>query len=78
MEKSYYGAASLRRALDAFEQRYGMTSAAFYAAYVEYDEAEMKPISGFHRHSWASFYRDWRRLSGDGFAATIERELQMA
>lgn len=78
MEKSYYSADSLRRALDAFEARYGMSSEEFYGAYGEYDDARMQGISGFHRHSWASFYRDWRRLSGDDFASTVERELQLA
>ncbi len=75
MEKTYYTASSLRRVLDTFEGRYGMSSADFYAAYVDYDESRMEHISGFHRHAWAGFYRDWRRLSGDGFAATVEREL---
>jgi len=80
MDKTYYSAESLRRALGFFEERYGMSSSDFYAAYVDYDESCMagRGISGFHRHSWASFYRDWRRMSGEDFAATVERELHAA
>lgn len=78
MEKTYYTATSLRRALDAFEERYGMSSPDFYAVYSVYDDTRMAGISGFHRHSWASFYRDWRRLSGEDFAASVERELHVA
>ena len=55
-----------------------MASPDFYAAYVVDDEAQMAGISGFHRHSWASFYRDWRRFSGEDFAASVERELHVA
>jgi len=78
MEKSYYSAESLRRALDAFEQRYGISSVDFYDAYVDCNASRMEHISGFHRHSWAGFYRDWRPMSGDDFASTVERALETA
>jgi len=78
MEKRYYTADGLRRSLDAFEERFGMSSEDFYAAYSAYDAERMVGISAFYRHSWASFFRDWRRLSGDDFAASVKRELELA
>lgn len=78
MEKRYYTADSLHRSLDAFEERFGMSSEDFYAAYTAYNIERMEGISAFYRHSWASFYRDWQRLSGDDFAASVKRELEIA
>lgn len=78
MEKRYYTADSLRRSLDAFEERFGMSSDEFFAAYAVYDISRMEGISPFLRHSWASLYRDWQRLSGDDFAASVKRELEIA
>lgn len=78
VEKRYYSADSLRSALDSFEQHYELDSETFYAAHYAGDEAVAGHVSPFLRHSWASFYRDWRRLSGDDFAASVERELELA
>lgn len=79
-KKNYYDADSLRRSLDVFEKRAGMSSEEFYAAYVEYDIARLSSVPAFHRHAWASFYRDWQRLSGNGndFAASVARMLEPA
>lgn len=76
MEKRYYNAASLGQSLGAFEERFGVSSADFYAAY-ESGET-LSDIPGFHRHVWASFYRDYRRLNGEDFSALVEHELELA
>jgi hypothetical protein len=73
MKKNYYDASSLELVLTRFEDLYGMTSAEFY---VLVERGEDTPgIPGFHRHSWASFYRDVRRLRGYDFAANAGRVL---
>lgn len=77
VEKRYYTADSLRTMLDSFERRYEFESSLFYEAHYAEDEAAVGHIPRFLRHSWASFYRDWQRLSGDDFAASVEHELEL-
>jgi hypothetical protein len=76
MEKRYYNAASLERSLDAFERTFGMTSEAFMRAY-EADDAAIERIPRFQQHTWASFYVDWQRLSGEDFGAQVARDLEL-
>lgn len=73
MERNSYSAASLSRPLAWLERTYGLTSEEFYSAYLA-DEVPAR-ISGFHRHVWASFYRDVRRMGGEAFAEHAERVL---
>ena len=73
MERYYYDASSLEPVLRWFEERYGMSSSEFYSSRYEPECAERIP--GFHRHTWASLYRDVQRLAGQGFAARAERVL---
>jgi hypothetical protein len=73
VEKNYYNAASIERVLVAFERRYGLTSEEFFAKHL--DDAPLVDMPGFHRHAWASFYRDFRRLSGGPFTENAERLL---
>ncbi len=75
MERNYYDANSLGRVLVSFEERYGMSSDAFYEAHLA--DERLEHVSGFHRHTWASFYRDVLRMRGDGFAAHAERVLAL-
>jgi hypothetical protein len=77
MEKRYYTAQSLRAIIDSFEERFGMDSETFYKAHYADDES-VRGIPRFVRHSWASFYREWRELSGADFAARVKRELELA
>ena len=77
MNRTYYDAESLARGLATFEGRYGMSSEEFYAAHVT-DSASVVQIPGFHRHIWASFYRDVRRLSGEDFIESVEQTLELA
>lgn len=63
MKKTYYNVDRLRQTLVELEERHEKSSGDFYDAYVDYDESRMEGVSGFHRHAWASFYRDWRRMS---------------
>lgn len=77
MERRYYDGDSLSRALVSFEERYGLNSDAFYEAYVQDGEA-IAHVPGFQRHVWASFYRDARRLTGEDFAESVERVLELA
>ena len=77
MQKRYYNAGSIERVLQTFERGYSLSSADFYAAHVGDPEA-ISHIPGVHRQAWAGFYRTWLRLSGSGFAARAERELELA
>lgn len=77
MEKRYYNAESLRRSLEALEGRFGMPSAEVFEAYCHDDDARLRDVPRFYRHIWVSFYQDWKRLSGDDFAASVEHELQL-
>jgi hypothetical protein len=76
VEKHYYNAASLERVLLSFERRYALSSDEFYA---EHRQGALLPaVPAFHRHAWASFYRDFRRLSeGRSFAENAERVLAL-
>lgn len=78
MEKRYYNAEDLRGSLEALEGRFGMSSAEFFEAYCHDDDARLRDVPRFFRHVWVSFYQDWKRLSGDDFAASVERELELA
>jgi hypothetical protein len=75
MEKLYYDAESLERVLAALERQHGMSSAEFHTRHTAGEHLE---IPRFTTHVWASFYRDVRRLRGDGFAETAERLLALA
>jgi hypothetical protein len=75
VEKRYYSAASLRRVLEDLERAYGMTSPEFYDAYVA-DEVPAR-VSRFHRHVWASFYRDVRRLEHADFSDSAREVLAL-
>ena len=76
MRKSYYGADDLGSSLDAFEAAFDMPSADFYAAYLADDDVRLEAIPSYHRFSWAAFYDDWRRCSGNHFAAVTGRNVQ--
>ncbi len=76
MEKRYYNAASVERTLRAFERRYGMPSDDFFRCHVAGDP--IPAVAAWHRQAWAGFYRAWLRMSGGGFAARAERELELA
>jgi len=77
MKKRSYNAASIERTLRAFERRYEMTSEDFFRAHVA-DDTSVAAVPGSHRQPWAGFYRTWLRMSGGGFAARAERELELA
>jgi hypothetical protein len=73
MKRNTYSAASLERPLAWFERTYSLSSEDFYAAYLADDVPNR--VSGFHRHVWASFYRDVHRMGGGAFADHAERVL---
>jgi hypothetical protein len=77
VDKYVYNAASLERLCLKFERAYGMSSEDFYAAHIADDELR---IPRFHRHVWASAYRDVRRLqpTGEDFASRAEHTLALA
>jgi hypothetical protein len=77
MEKRFYNAASIERILQTFERGYSISSAEFFKEH-EVDGPEIRSIPAFHRQAWAGFYRTWLRLSDSGFAARVERELELA
>lgn len=77
MDKAYYDAQSLARALSTFEERFGLSSEKFYEAYVS-DGEGLAGIPGFQQRVWASFHRDARCLGGDDFVEAVERTLQLA
>lgn len=54
MDKYFYSAVSLDRAIREFEGEYGMSSEGFYAHYSAGDELA---IPRFTQHAWASFTR---------------------
>jgi hypothetical protein len=76
MQRHSYNAASLERSLLALEKRFGMDSATFMRAHEE-DAPSIAGIPGFVRHTWASFYVDWQRLSGEDFGSRVARELEL-
>ena len=71
MDKRYYGAAGLHATLDHLESTHGISSEDFYSKYL--DDTLPRSISGFHRHVWASFYRDAKRLEGADFSESAPR-----
>jgi hypothetical protein len=76
VDRAYYDATDLDRVVTAFERRYHLPSAVFYERHAS--GARLEGIPGFHRHVWASFYRDVLRLRGHDFAATAGRVLELA
>lgn len=79
MEKRYYNTTSIEEALHVFERAYELDSEDFHRAHVGDDEL-VAHVPGFHRQTWAGFYRTWKRMSGSGgsFAEQVERELEPA
>jgi hypothetical protein len=61
VDKRYYGAQSLDRAVQEFEREYGMSSDDFYALY---EAEECREIPRFVQHAWASFHEDILRMTG--------------
>ncbi len=76
VKKKYYNADSLERALLTLERRYGMGSEDFYERAISSSTVEGVPR--YVRNLWASLYRDFCRLSGDDFASTVRRTLELA
>ncbi|MBA3807934.1 MAG: hypothetical protein H0X28_06025 [Solirubrobacterales bacterium] len=68
MDKMYYNAESLDRAVREFESEYGLASEELHARYIAGESIEGVPR--FEQHLWASFYEDVLRLT-DG--AGVER-----
>jgi len=68
MDKYFYSAASLDRAIHEFEGEYGMSSEDFHALYSAGAEVA---IPRFTQHVWASFYEDVLRMTG---GAGVERQ----
>jgi hypothetical protein len=54
MEKRYYTADTLQAELAVFEDRHGMSSAAFYTVYR--DDAVPEEIDPFDAHAWVDTY----------------------
>ncbi len=76
MQKRYYDANSLRRSLDAFEKRFGMTSREFAEACAAGDDDLSVPA--FQRHAWLSFHREWSELDGgDDLGSRVEHDLEL-
>ncbi|MGD0453134.1 MAG: hypothetical protein ABSB69_06015 [Solirubrobacteraceae bacterium] len=68
MDKRYYNAESLARAIREFENEYDISSEELHARYTAGDEVDGVPR--FEQHVWASFYEDVLRLTN---GAGIER-----
>lgn len=77
MEKRLYNAASIERILQTFERGYSLSSSVFFSEH-RADGPDVQNIPAVHRRAWAGFYRTWLRLSDSGFAARVERELELA
>jgi hypothetical protein len=81
-----YGTQSLARALKALESRFSMSSAEFFEAHSRDEPSLDEALTGYLRHTWASYYAEWVELTGqpvvsdedDPLADQIERELQAA
>jgi len=78
MEKVYYDAVGLERVLHGLEERHGFSSEAFLDAHRKDDRSIIGSIPRFERHTWASFYREWRCLTRDEFADSVEHTLELA
>jgi hypothetical protein len=74
VDKTYYDADSIEPVLRWFENRYGISSEEFYEAHVA-ESPLPDGLEGFHRHCWASFYREAKDLTGRSFAERAERVL---
>jgi hypothetical protein len=86
VETGTYSAESLERALLALQDRYGMDSESFLRAH-RADDPLVRDVPGFLRHTWASYYTEWRELTAaelhaspreDVLAGHIRRELEHA
>ena len=77
MEKRFYSAGSIERILRSFERGYSLPSADFYDQHVHGGPC-IERIPSMHRQAWAGFYSTWLRMSDSGFAARVERELELA
>lgn len=75
IERQYYNTTTLEKTLAVYEAHFGLSSDAFYEAYREGET--MGGLSSYQAHMWASFYREYHRLTGD-MARRIERELELA
>lgn len=70
-----YNAASLEQVVRLLEERYELSSPDFHVRLAAGTLPAEIPF--FHRHIWASFSRDIRRMRGDGFAERAERVLAL-
>jgi hypothetical protein len=61
MDRRYYNAESLDRAIREFEAEYGMSTEDVHARYVAGESIGGLPH--FEHHVWASFYEDVLRLT---------------
>ena len=77
MQKRFYNAGTIERVLRDFERGYELPSADFYREHVS-GGAAIDRIPSMHRQAWAGFYTTWLRMSDSGFAALVERELELA
>jgi hypothetical protein len=86
MATGSYSAESLERALLTFQQRYEIDSETFLRRHQADDPELGRIMPGFLRHTWASYYAEWRELTGadehaspqeDALAGQIRRELQL-
>jgi hypothetical protein len=76
-ERLVHTAADIEHMCAWFEHEYGLSSEAFYAAHLADD---LPDVPRFHRHVWASFYRDRRRLgvrANGSFTSRAERTLAL-
>lgn len=76
MEKVYYSADSLERALLSYERHYGLGSAEFYELYLA-DDLTADRVHRHHQNTWASFYRDVLRLRRVDLAGHVDRSLEL-
>jgi hypothetical protein len=78
VEKRYYDVGSLERVIRVYETHFGLASGEFYEAHLA-DHNRVADIPRSQRQNWASFYREWRELGGEGdFAHQVERQLEPA
>jgi len=69
IEKRYYNAATLQKAVADYEREYGLTSAEFFEAHTT-DAATLKGIPGFQRSVWAGFLQELREFEDPDCAPT--------
>jgi hypothetical protein len=68
MKRQTYSMDSICRSLSMFEERYGMSSSDFYAAYKRDDDDIIGKVPGFDRRVWESLYVE---ASEDGPSETL-------